>query len=398
MDTYDGLTRGQRVCDYANPSSEGLLVPEVNGSLTYVPPVKKYGSWKPTRNNGRFDTVPNKRHLFDTPIGRMGFGLTIHESVWDSEDHLTKVTPLKGGRSDKFVNLMNGKTGLCSWAWIYSPLHLRNIRITPVYKLAEGLKKDRRKLRDLLKLRPTNRWTFAESEPASEDDNIRDAMREHHVRSGAPARADPTGYDPRFAETDAFVVSKKDHKVQRHTPDNVDRWYYIPNLPKHSLYIDLVDDDFEEYTTDIATPSEDLQKYQTLKETEIDFFGVSPYKKDNPPKVRSYWVGEVYLRNTASGRATQSVKEAVAEYFNVSPRTVMYCAQTARDSNNKRVIKGTNIPLTGEQRLEGDWVLKNFTSIRNLVPWKTADGIRPWWMWSFAGTADMTYAALRQQL
>ena len=453
METYDGLSRTTRVCDYAHPGTEGLVVPELDGSMTYVPPLPKVvkGFGRPL-NKGRFDGVPNKRHLFDSPVGRLGFSLTITELVWDSDDHLTLMEPLKGSKNDKYIRFLNDGM-LTPHARVHTPVHLVTIKTSPVYILAEGLVKDRKKDRLHLKTiqRPVGTWLVVDSDTAitggntrskyievpnpgrayfwfpknrnpdiqsardvlhdvdymttklrpvttPQDDGILDAFREHHARMGAPARVKPTDYNPRFAATDDFAVSPKDHKVQRHTPDNTDRWYYIPNLQKHSLYIDLVDDDFEEYSPNIATPSDDLQNYQTLKTTEVDFLGVSPYKKDYKPKVRSFWIGEIYLRNTRDGRATVNIAETIADYFGMSRIGVMYCAKTARESHALGFIKGTDIPCERDATLEGDWVLKNFQSVRNLVPWKTADGIRPWWMWSFAGTTDNSYAALRQQL
>jgi len=451
MDTYDGLSRNPRVCDYDNPSPKGLVIPELDGSMTYVPPLPKVvkGFGRPLIR-GRFDGVPKPRHLFDTPIGRLGFSLTITELVWDSEDHLTLLEPLKGSKNDKFVRFMNDGM-LTPHARVHTPAHLVTIKPSPVYRLAEGMIKDRRKDRLHLKTlqRPAGTWLAVDSDTAStggnthskyievpnpgqaffwfpkvrdadvkkdvlhdvdyktsvlrpitgvKDDGNLDAIRDHTARSGAPARVKPTDYNPRFAATDDFVVSPKDHKVQRHTPDNTDRWYYIPNLRQTpSLYVDLEDDDYEENA--LGTLLEDThQTYVPLKETEVDFLGISPYKKDNKPKIRSYWIGEIYLRNTRDGRGTTNVAACIAAYFGVTERSVMYCAQNARDSNNKRVIKGTDVALIREDTLDGDWVLKPYTSVRNSVPWKTADGIRPWWMWAFSGTLDNSYAALRQQL
>lgn len=147
-----------------------------------------------------------------------------------------------------------------------------------------------------------------------------------------------------------------------------------------------------EFSENYVLGIDPVYRYEPLIQQEVNFYGKGPYKKDYAnQKERNYWIGEIYLRNAAAGYFSQNLKKAIADYFDVSERTVMYCAAKVRESHDI-------LQFTRSTEISGDWRLKTFRSQRSIKPWKTCDGLRPWSMWLNRGTTDARYDVLRQAL
>ena len=389
-------------CGYESPRNKCLWTTDLDGMLLFVKPERELTVCTPAPKAKR-GYIRRRWNMFDTLGDKPKVRLTKYVYVFSSDD---RTTPMKFGtypRRDPYAAFMDERLKNI-------PASLVATIPTPIYRSCAGEVINRKALREALKEKSVIRWNLVESEVV-DDDAAFAALKAFNTRNGKPRAADPKDYDPRFAETDAFVVRPGDFTEQRRLDDNTAKWYYTPNLRKNlSIWVTYGDldeeDEFEEfepseeYTTNVVMGKDSRKTYEPLILTEVNFYGISPYKKDFPSvKERKYWIGEVYRRNRAAGyRSTVCLSEAIGAYFKVDEGTVRRCAARAELCNDAGVITGTSIPVKAPVVITGDWVLKPMRAQRYIVPWTTIDGLRPWWMWTFSGDKDTTYAAKRQDL
>jgi hypothetical protein len=162
--------------------------------------------------------------------------------------------------------------------------------------------------------------------------------------------------------------------------------------------------EYGEYTENVPVGEDSRNRYDKLIPQDIDFLGKSPKKEDySNPKIRAYWIGEIYLRESARGRSAYDIGTAIGNYFGVSRQTVMVCAKRSQKSNEQGFIsladgKAVTLEERPIQAFEGDWVLKNAIVQKFQPPWMTSDGLRPLSQWGRLGASDRQCVALRQRL
>jgi hypothetical protein len=111
-------------------------------------------------------------------------------------------------------------------------------------------------------------------------------------------------------------------------------------------------------------------------DTPLDYMGVPPESIGDTKREKNYWIGKVYLHNMHINGERRSgvLSEDLAKYFGVNESTIRRAARYADAVVTIPPVKTKLGAATRENKLTGDWGLKNLVIQRWIPMWKQCDG------------------------